>query len=54
MKAYGGMDVKTHIFLFSALVGGEWSPSRLGRFTPGTNWIGDDVEKRKFIILLAV
>jgi hypothetical protein len=44
-----------------ALVGGEWSASRTGRFTPGvrapgTHWIGgwvdpragiDDVEKRK-------
>jgi hypothetical protein len=47
----------------SALVGGEWSASRLGRFTPGekapvTHWIGgwvgprtglDDMEKRKFL-----
>jgi hypothetical protein len=49
-----------HVFLTSALVGGEWSASRPGRFTPrvtahGTHWIGgwmgpraglDDVEKR--------
>jgi hypothetical protein len=35
MKAYGGVDVKIHIFLTSALVGGEWSASRPGRFTPG-------------------
>jgi hypothetical protein len=44
MKVYGGV----------ALAGGEWSASRLGRFTPGTRWIGgwvgprarlDDVEK---------
>jgi hypothetical protein len=34
MKAYGGMDVYIHIFLTSALVGGEWSASRPGRFTP--------------------
>jgi hypothetical protein len=32
-------------FLTLALVGGEWSASRLGRFTPekrttGTHWIG--------------
>jgi hypothetical protein len=35
MKAYGGMDVQIHIFLTSALVRGEWSASRLDRFTPG-------------------
>jgi hypothetical protein len=35
MKANGGVDVKLRIFLTSALVGGEWSASRLGRFTPG-------------------
>jgi hypothetical protein len=59
------MDVQIHIFLTSALVGGEWSASFPGRFTfeeraPGTHWIGiwmdpragmDDVEKRKFMIL---
>jgi hypothetical protein len=63
MKAYGGVDIYIHIFLASALVGGEWSASRPGRFTlgegaPGTHWIGDwvgpragldDVEKRKFL-----
>jgi hypothetical protein len=49
-----------HIFLTLALVGGEWSVSRPGRFTPGTHWIGgwvdlrtglDDLEKRKFLTL---
>jgi hypothetical protein len=35
MKAYGGVDVYIHIFLTSAVVGGEWSASRPGRFTPG-------------------
>jgi hypothetical protein len=59
MKAYGGVDVWTHVFLISALVGDEWSASRLGLFTPrerapGTHWIGgwvdpkaglDDMEK---------
>jgi hypothetical protein len=35
MKAYGGADVEIHIFLTSALVGGEWSASRTGRFIPG-------------------
>jgi hypothetical protein len=45
MKAYGVVDVQIHIFLTSALVGGEWSVSRPGRFTAGekalgTHWIG--------------
>jgi hypothetical protein len=45
MKAYGG------VFLTSALVGGEWSTSRFGRFTagertPGTHWIGGWVGPR--------
>jgi hypothetical protein len=35
MKAYGGVDVYIHVFLTSALVGGEWSASRHGRFTSG-------------------
>jgi hypothetical protein len=47
------VDVYIHIFWTSALVGGEWSASRLGRFTPGerapgTHCIGaslDDMEK---------
>jgi hypothetical protein len=65
MKAYGGVDVYIHIFLTSALAGGEWSTSRPGRFTagertPSTHWIGgwvdpragqDDLEKRKFFTL---
>jgi hypothetical protein len=63
MKAYRGVDVWTHVFLTSALAGGEWSASRPGRFTPGerapgTHWIGgwvapraglDDMEKWKFL-----
>jgi hypothetical protein len=63
MKAYGGVDVYIHIFLTSALAGGQWWASRPGRFTPeerapGTRWIGgwvdprvglDDVEKWKFL-----
>jgi hypothetical protein len=58
MKAYGGVDVYTRIFLTSALVGGEWSASRPSRLTPATHWIGgwvdpraslDDVEKIKFL-----
>jgi hypothetical protein len=35
MKTYGGMDVWIHVFLISALVGGEWSASRPARFAPG-------------------
>jgi hypothetical protein len=61
MKAYGGVDVYIHIFLTSALVGGEWSASRPCRFTPGKeNFIGgwvdprtglDDMEKWKFFTI---
>jgi hypothetical protein len=45
MKTNGGVVVQTHIFLTSALVEGEWSNSRPGRFTSGegapvTHWIG--------------
>jgi hypothetical protein len=60
-----GVDVEVHVFFISALVGGEWSASRPGRFIPGeraaaTHWIGgwvgprvgqNDVEKRKFLNL---
>jgi hypothetical protein len=35
MEAYGGVHVVIHIFLTSALDGGEWSASLPGRFTPG-------------------
>jgi hypothetical protein len=35
MKEYGGVDVYIYIFLTLALVGGEWSASRPGRFIPG-------------------
>jgi hypothetical protein len=35
MKKYGRVDVYIHIFLTSALLGGEWSASRSCRFTPG-------------------
>jgi hypothetical protein len=46
-----GMYVEIHIFLTSALVGGEWSASRPCRFTPeerapGTHWIGGWVGPR--------
>jgi hypothetical protein len=45
MKTYGEVDVQTHVFLTSALVGGKWSASRPGRFSPweivrGTHGIG--------------
>jgi hypothetical protein len=36
MMAYEGVDVWIHVFLTSALVGGEWSASH----TPGTYFIG--------------
>jgi len=40
MKTYGGMEVYLHAFS-SALLGGEWPPSRNSRIIPGTHWIGD-------------
>jgi hypothetical protein len=51
MKAYREGDVWIHIFLTLALVGGEWSASRPGSFTPGerapgTRWIGGWVGHR--------
>jgi hypothetical protein len=65
MKAYGDLDVCIHIFLTSALVGGERSVSRPCRFTPGERtpetyrigvWVSpraglDDLEKKKFLTL---
>jgi hypothetical protein len=63
MKAYRRVDVRHHIFLTSALAGGEWSASCPGHFTPGkrasgTHWIRgwvdpwagvDDMVKWKFL-----
>jgi hypothetical protein len=50
MKGYGGVTVYLHVFLTSALVGGEWSASRLSHFTPEksscTHWIGGWVGTR--------
>jgi hypothetical protein len=65
MKAYVGVDVQIHTFLTSVLVGGEWSASRPGYFSPGerapgTHWIRgwvdpiaglDGVEMIKFFTL---
>jgi hypothetical protein len=65
MKIYEGVDVQIHVLLTSVLVGGERSPSRPGRFTPGErapdiHWKGgfvgprtnlDDVQKGKFLTL---
>jgi hypothetical protein len=58
MKTYGGVDVETHFYLTSALVGGEWSASRPGKRAHGTQWIRgwvgpradvDDMGKWKFL-----
>jgi hypothetical protein len=51
MKTYGRVDVQIHVFLTSALVGGDWPASCPGRFileerVPGTPWIGDWVDPR--------
>jgi hypothetical protein len=68
MKVYGGVDVQIHIFLTSALVGGKWSASRPGLFTPEERapripwiqgWVDpragvDNMEKRKFLTLLGL
>jgi hypothetical protein len=68
METYGGVEVQIHLFLTSALFGGEWSASRPGCFAPGeripdTHWIGrwvgpraglDDVEGRKILLLLGL
>jgi hypothetical protein len=57
-KEYVGVYAWIHIFLTSALAGGEWSASRPCRFTPGRKiprypldrTAGlDDVEKKKFL-----
>jgi hypothetical protein len=51
MKTYGGVDVQSHIFLTLTLVGGEFSASRPGCFTPrerapDPHWIGGWVGPR--------
>jgi hypothetical protein len=64
MKVYGDWMYRST----STLVGGEWSTSRPGRFTPGerapgTQWIGDwvdlragldDLENKKFLTPLGL
>jgi hypothetical protein len=35
-----GAEAELHVFLTSTLDGSEWSASRSGPFTTGTNWIG--------------
>jgi hypothetical protein len=68
MKTYWGVGVYIHVFLSSALVGGEWSAPRPCRFTPEKNgsatnwtrvWAGpsarlDDMEKLQFMTLLGL
>jgi hypothetical protein len=34
MQTYGGVEVKFHVLLSSALDGGEWLALRPGHFTP--------------------
>jgi hypothetical protein len=46
MKAYGGVDGKTHIFFILAVVRGEWSASRPGRFIPHIHWTGGQMGPR--------
>jgi hypothetical protein len=62
---YDGVVVQIHVFLTSALVRGEWTASRPGRFicgerTPATHWMGglvgpraglNDIERRKILLL---
>jgi hypothetical protein len=56
MKAYWVMEIQIHVFLTSALVGGEWSASRPWRINPGetvrvTHWTGDWMDLRAGLAL---
>jgi hypothetical protein len=51
MKTYGRVETQLHVFLTSAVGGGEWLASRSCSFTPGervsdTRWIGGCVGPR--------
>jgi hypothetical protein len=51
MKAYGGVDIYTNVFLTSTQVGDEWSASRPGPLysretAPGTHCIDGWVNSR--------
>jgi len=55
MKTFEVVEVQLHAFLTSALDGGEWSTSRLGRFTsgeraPGTHRIGGWMDPRAGLV----
>jgi hypothetical protein len=64
MKTYGEVDVEEHVFLRSAITGGDWLASRPSRFTPAervpdSRWTGgwvcprdglDDMEGSKSIL----
>jgi hypothetical protein len=68
MKTYRGVGTKIHVFMASALVGGEWTASRFCRFTPREitagahcmgGWMGprpglDDVKKSKYLTLYRI
>jgi hypothetical protein len=54
MKAYGGVEIYLHAFFTSALDGGEWSASRPGRFTAGTNLLGSCVDPRAGLDAMAM
>jgi len=58
VKTYGGMEVKLHISLTSALDGNEYLASCSYRFIAGgrdagTHWIGDWVGPRNCLYMLA-
>ena len=66
VKKYGEVDVRLYTFLSSALVGGDWSVPRPGRFIPsdrtsGAIWIwcgecnraGLEFGEEKFVLILS-